>query len=127
MQSRQITTNFAKDVKMIRPCSGLVALSVAIVFVTAGCGQFSAYHKRGLQNSACPEVYGVDDPVFHGYKKTFWRSWPEETWDCAPADGLEHGDLVFPSQTTGACLERFRKLNCQQASLVKEYSVTTSP
>jgi len=111
---------------MNRPGSGLVALSVAIVFVTAGCGQFSAYHKRGLRNSACPEICGVDDPVFHGYKKTFWRSWPEETCDCAPADGMENGDLVFPSQSKGSCLERFRKQNCQQASLQKGHAETAS-
>ena len=72
--------------------ASLVTLGVVLIIGSSGCGVMTRHRNRELKKAFSQELIGVEDVVFHGYRKTCWRNWNEEAWseqECPPSHDIQ--------------------------------------
>jgi hypothetical protein len=83
-------------------------LAVLAITCGPGCTTMARWQHREERRIACQEYYGVDDPVFHGHKKTCWRKWDDPAWaaqpcyQCCPATTATFTESAVPDSPSGA-------------------------
>jgi hypothetical protein len=63
------------------PLRQLTAVCLIAMFVTSsGCGLMPTRTRHRNTRQWSRPLYGVEDLVFHGHHRTWWREWNNEAW-----------------------------------------------
>lgn len=61
-----------------------VLICLMLCSALTGCSAYPLGFARKKPPQCFPPMHGVDDPVFHGHRRTCWKNWDDAGWSEIP-------------------------------------------